>query len=430
IALSSLLFVSRPAITRFGLTAASGTAIACVVVLTFVPALARFMLRNSKAEDGAVEKSGLPKLVADIAFAAARSVTRYPTQWAISGVLLLGLCGFFYALNTPQFRYGANLPLGTEVQQAAERIDDRLAGWNTLRLYIKWPGAPERISDGMLAVVAEAHAVLQSEKDLKEVWSLQSVAEWFEAAGRTEAEFRTHIDEVGPDLYGRLVSSPPRTALITANMPDLEAGDLLAMVARLESRLDTLRHAHPGVEFHLTGITLQSARAAHEMIGLLNYSLLMAISVIIVLIGISLRSVAASALAVLPNLFPIAVAGTYLYFTGRGLQFTSIIIFTIGFGIAVDSTIHVLNHYHRTAESLSSWAAALHRTITRIGPALIVSTLALMAGGVTMLSPLPMAQLYGRLTLIVLTAALIGDLLLLPALIAVAERWRRRDRVL
>ena len=65
------------------------------------------------------------------------------------------------------------------------------------------------------------------------------------------------------------------------------------------------------------------------------------------------------------------------------------------------------------------------RAIT-LGPALILATLALMAGGVTMMSPLPMAQLYGKLVVQVLAAALIGDILFLPALIAVVESWRRK----
>ena len=81
-------------------------------------------------------------------------------------------------------------------------------------------------------------------------------------------------------------------------------------------------------------------------------------------------------------------------------------------------------HGPTARERTGDWAQALETTVRIIGPALILATLALMAGGVTMLSPLPMAQLYGKLVVLVLAAALAGDILFLPALIATLERWR------
>jgi len=53
------------------------------------------------------------------------------------------------------------------------------------------------------------------------------------------------------------------------------------------------------------------------------------------LIGFVFRSARAGFYSILPNLLPIAVAGAVLYLTGVGLQFTTVVAFTIGFGIAV-----------------------------------------------------------------------------------------------
>jgi predicted RND superfamily exporter protein len=432
VALSALVLVARPAITRFGLTAASGTALACLVALVLIPALARYLIRDSDDDASTREKHKILDLAAGVDATAAwasRIVLRHSVALATVGMLVFVVCGTLYFLNQPQFRYGANLPVGTEVQRTAELIDKRLAGWNTMRLYIKLPDGAEALSPETADLVGQAHAILQSEPQLREVWSLHSVMQWLRDDGMSDGKILDYIGNSPSPLYQRLVSRDTNSSLIYAHMADLEAHELLAMEARLQDKLDVLRQSYPGADLHLTGISLQSARAAYEMIALLNRSLLIAICVIIVLIGLSLRSPTASLLATFPNLFPIAVGGAYLYLSGRELEFTSIIIFTIGFGISVDSTIHVLNHYRRYLAMEPSWDAALARTVSKIGPALIVSTLALMAGGVTILSPLPMAQLYGRLVMIVLGAALVGDLLLLPALIALVERWRRRGEV-
>ena len=54
-----------------------------------------------------------------------------------------------------------------------------------------------------------------------------------------------------------------------------------------------------------------------------------------------------------------------------------------------------------------------------------VSTIILSCGmGVTILSALPMVDLFGRVSILVLVTALIGDVLFLPALLRVVEGWR------
>ena len=71
------------------------------------------------------------------------------------------------------------------------------------------------------------------------------------------------------------------------------------------------------------------------MIRQLNWGLLAAMIVVIVVIGIAFRSFKVLLLSVLPNLFPIVAAGTLLNLTGGGLEYASVIALTVGFGIAV-----------------------------------------------------------------------------------------------
>jgi len=84
----------------------------------------------------------------------------------------------------------------------------------------------------------------------------------------------------------------------------------------------------------------------------------------------------------------------------------------------------MLNYYHGTRAALPIGQERLDETIRHVGPALIVSKLALLTGGVTILSPMPTTQLYGILSVIVLVMALIGDLLVLPAIIRMWESIR------
>jgi len=252
------------------------------------------------------------------------------------------------------------------------------------------------------------------------------VATWYAGGGeKSESDFFRFVEKAKSPTVSRVFAPKSSSSLLSANFADLDAADLIPVLNRLEEKLDVLRERHGNVDFSLTGIVPVSAMASSEMIGRLNQSLLIAIAVIIGLIGIAFRSLTAGLVSILPNLLPIAVAGAGLYLFGIGLQFTTVVAFTIGFGIAVDNTIHMLNRYRLARQAGKLPADAIDESVTMIGPVLIVSTTVLVCGvGATAFSELPVVQLYGRVSATVLTVALMGALLFLPAILRVVEDWR------
>ncbi|MGI9381919.1 MAG: efflux RND transporter permease subunit [Methyloligellaceae bacterium] len=427
IALLSLTLVPHPFIGRFGLTAAAGTALAYAVTMSTVPALARLLLGPGRASAAGDRRRG--RTIDVICAAAARLVAARPGATALTGVFLTVLAAALYAQNEPRYRYLENLPEDNPAFRAIKSIDRKLAGPNTLRLYIQWPRNYELAGPDTLDLIREAHQVLASEPALKSVWSLYSVEQWMAGGGLERENLFAFLEKARSPLSTRILAPEHNAALITANFPDLDTSVLTPALDGLEQRFDFVRQKHPDVRFILTGLVPLSARTSYTMIGQLNRSLLIAVGVIIVLIALALRSAAAGLMSILPNLLPLAVGGASLYLFDRGLQFTSVVAFTIGFGIAVDSTIHVLNRYRLGREAGQPPPEALSATITIIGPVLIVSTVVLACGvGATVLSELPMVRLYGQVSIIVLVTALIGDLLFLPAIVHIVDTRRRQRR--
>jgi predicted RND superfamily exporter protein len=91
--------------------------------------------------------------------------------------------------------------------------------------------------------------------------------------------------------------------------------------------------------------------------------------------------------------------------------------------MAVDSTIHFLNYYrHRTDIGMPP-ATAARETVEALGPVILMSTLVLLVGlGSTVTSNMPTLQNFGMVSIVVLLVALIGDLLVLPATLALLGR--------
>jgi len=222
--------------------------------------------------------------------------------------------------------------------------------------------------------------------------------------------------------------------LVTARLPALEAIELLPLVQTIDEALAPVRKAYPQFKVSVTGLPAIAARNSAKLIDELNWGLIGDMFVIFIFLGIALRSVLSGVASVLPSLFPIFATGTLLSFFADGLQFASIIAITVAFALAIDSTIHFLNRFNLEEARLARQAGlpegarvdtleALLATTSHIGPAVVLTTIVLALGlGVTMLSDLPSLRLFGQLAAACLTASVIGQLVILPATIALYRR--------
>ncbi len=426
LALLTLMLVPHAFIAGFGLTAAMGTMIAYVATMTTVPMLSYFLLGKAASE-------GSPKPQPDRAIGAIAkfcnlivgSALTWPRTVVFAGVLLAVSAGAFYSLTKPSYSYKEYLPRENPSYLATERIDKKLAGTETLQLLIQWPKDHKLEAPETLNLIRDAHLILEESEIVKEVWSLHSVESWLTSGGSGQQDVFRFLADTDSPLNTRIVSLENNSALVTGHFPSADAAILLPILKKLETRLAQLGEDHKDVRLLLSGWAAVSATASHKMIAQLNRSLLTAICVIIVLIGLALRSAKAGLISILPNLLPIAVGGAFLYLTGRGLQFSSVIAFTIGFGIAVDSTIHVLSRFRSERQAGRTIDAALTETMAAVGPVLIVGTTVLASGlGSTLLSELPTLRLFGEISILLLVTALLFDLVLLPCIVAVVEgRW-------
>ena len=433
LALASLIWMPHPFVANFGVTAASGTAVALIATLILVPPLSLLFLRDFARENQQkAEKSGVLRSIDSVCRAAADAVAIAPRAITAAGVLLVLAGGCLHLQNEPRYSYASNLPQNHPALEGLQAVDSKLAGANALLVVLDWPEDYNLMAFHTLEVIRSVHAILAREPALGGITSAHSIEEWL--GGGDEGEDRLMDFLKGAEktsLVKGLASLDENSLLISARFGELTSDRLEPMLDRMERRLKRIAEKDPTkVEIAVTGIVPISARASHDMIQLLNRSLMVTVGMILVLIALAMQSIRAGLVSILPNLFPLAMGGAYLYLVGWGLQFTSLVASTVGFGIAVDSTIHMLNRYRLETSDEVDVPAALRRSITAVGPVVIVSTVVLAAGiGTSLLSELPMVHLYGTIVVIVLLASMVGALLFLPALMATVEGWRRKSKL-
>jgi len=120
----------------------------------------------------------------------------------------------------------------------------------------------------------------------------------------------------------------------------------------------------------------------------------------------------------IPNVLPLAAISGLLLVLDRPLNVSNGILFTICLGIAVDDTIHFVSRYRRERRAGCDPAMACRHSFDQVGRALVVTTLIFVFSfGGLLSSRLAGYHIFAILACSGFIAALVGDLLILPALL-------------
>jgi uncharacterized protein len=133
---------------------------------------------------------------------------------------------------------------------------------------------------------------------------------------------------------------------------------------------------------------------------------------------IALRSVLLSALALLPNLLPSMLIMSWFGWTGTPINLGAAMIAAVSLGISVDSSLHYLTRFLREKEMGQSTSRSLDAAQSEIGLAVLLATVALVVGfGSLGFSDFLPTVVFGTTAALSMIGGLVGNLLLLPALV-------------
>jgi predicted RND superfamily exporter protein len=437
LALLSFQFADSALIRTFGQAALLAVAISYIAVAVVVPTLAALLIQPEAETIPDIKEHdtggvGLLQRVTEkiIAF-----VISWPIVFVAFGIGAVGFTGWAYSQLTPMYRLADQVPDKEQALAATAKLDKKLTGANPVHVMIQWKkGSDASPGIGLydvstLSVIGRAHQVLEKEAGLGNVWSLESLRRWLAEAGDARVDtIKSYVDILPKHLVHRFIDQTESAVLVTARLPDIDASQILPIVDKIDQALVPIRKDYPAYEISVTGLPAIAARNSAKLITEMNWGLVGDIFVIFIFLGVALRSVMVGVASVLPSLFPIFATGALLWATGQGMQFASIMALTVAFSLAIDSTIHFLNRFRleedRIGPGPDSAHQALMATAHHIGPAVVLTTIVLALGlGVTMLSHLPSLRLFGELAGICLVASLIGQLVILPATIALFRRY-------
>ena len=231
------------------------------------------------------------------------------------------------------------------------------------------------------------------------------------------AQYLLLFEMAGSDgEFDRLVNYDYSALRMTALLADISAVEFEEILAEID-RLKAGR-LPPGVDVYASGESPVWRSASQVLITTLVRSLYLAMPLIFIIIGLTFGSLRIGLLSVLPNVLPITIGLGLLDPLDVTLRFSTIVAFPVAFGLAVDDTIHFLARYRGELAAGKSPEDAVRTTIATTGRAMLLTSLLLIAGfSVLFFSNFLGLVHVALLICIILAAALIGDVLLLPALL-------------
>jgi len=152
---------------------------------------------------------------------------------------------------------------------------------------------------------------------------------------------------------------------------------------------------------------------------------LIAAAGIFLLLAASFRSPLLAAIALVPNSLPIFVVLGLLGWFGEPINMGTAMIAAVSMGLSVDSSIHYITAFRRRLVE-GTHAAALETAHQTAGRAMIFSTLALVIGFLALTTSgfMPTVS-FGWLSALTLLGGLVGNLVVLPVLLALTSPWLR-----
>jgi predicted RND superfamily exporter protein len=188
----------------------------------------------------------------------------------------------------------------------------------------------------------------------------------------------------------------------------------------IEEAFSVHQDQYPNMDVHVTGTLAMMMRLMDDMSNNQFKSLALAMVIISGLLVLTLGSVQAGLMSIIPNMIPATLTFGLMGLLGIPLDTDTLMIAPLIIGIAVDDTIHFITHYRMALAKHSDMRMALVDTIKEVGQAVTFTSLVLGCGFfmLSFSNYLGLAKVgaFGSLAIFV---ALLCDLLFFPALIMV-----------
>ncbi len=225
------------------------------------------------------------------------------------------------------------------------------------------------------------------------------------------------------DMLRNFVDSTGQYARITTFLKDVST----ERIERIEEDLQNkINKEFPTERYNvvLTGKALVFQKGTKYLVKNLAISLSLAIVLISLFMAFMFRSFRMIIVSLIPNILPLVITAGLMGYLGVPIKPSTILVFSIAFGISVDDTIHFLAKYRQELQA-NHWKIrkSVFAALRETGVSMFYTSIVLFFGFIVFtISSFGGTVALGGLVSATLLFAMLSNLLLLPALLLALER--------
>ena len=219
-------------------------------------------------------------------------------------------------------------------------------------------------------------------------------------------------------ILNKFIDADKRATRISVNMKDIGSAQLPIFLNRMDSATQAIFDtAHYQVQ--ITGSSVTFLEGSNFIIKGLGESIFWAFLLIAICMLFLFRSFPILMCSLVPNIVPLLITAGCMGWIGVSLKPSTVLVFSVALGIAIDVTIRFLVNYKQELPKLNYQVnSTLIQTIKNTGISIIYTSMVLVAGFVIFcFSDFGGTKALGWLTSLTLVVSTLTNLILLPALI-------------
>lgn len=228
-------------------------------------------------------------------------------------------------------------------------------------------------------------------------------------------------------LINSFMDSSKQITRISVSMEDVGSAKLPLILNDIQKRANQLFDSTQ-YKVQLTGTSVTFLEGSRFIINGLKDSIIWAFLLIALCMLYLFRSLRILLCSLIPNIIPLVITAGVMGWVGIPLKPSTVLVFSVALGIAIDVTIRFLVNYKQELPYQdNNIITTIQQTIRHTGISIIYTSLVLIAGFIIFcFSNFGGTQALGWLTSLTLVVAMVTNLILLPVLLQTFTSRRKK----
>lgn len=418
-------------ISDFGLFTALGVIFALLLSIFFVPAIisALSMYKSAKR----IERNGKKKhvILNDIILSPLNDLLHKHPKYILSVwgiVMLVSIIGVFFIQRevnmTEYFKKGNPTRVTEDIMQ------EKFGG--SQPVFVVFHGDVQ--SPDFLQMMVKTENYM---KEFPAIDFTQSIAGLVEemndvmGEGKKIPDVRAKIENLwflldGQDIMPQLVSDELDKAIIQSKFASTDSKVMSDFIAHMDDFVT--KNSTGECKIEVTGMPSVYSQLDKSLINSQMSSLVIAIIMVLLIVGLILRSPIKGVFAAIPIVATITILFGFMGVTGIPLDIATVLVASIALGIGIDYSIHIITHFNHVYKETGELYKSMEETIMISGKAIVINVLSVATGFLVLIfSEMVPLQNFGILVAMSMIGSGLGALTLLPVILILY--YRRIEKI-